>query len=385
MSDRYEQENDGNAGFASLVREALLDALASEKGTYEYAPPRYAIDLKEFTNAVKDSIKQRRIDSYQALLLLVANHNKPVESDISHPLQIIPLHNSRTLKLPEKIKELRTLLKTWGVTDDIRNIFGLTMDNIINPVGNKPAHKDGKKQPEIIKRAFLSATEGVPTFSAIPKDTLLPLIRDAMKSDRMTYKQASMMLSVNCHSLEMRRSGDRYLDHPMAVAAGKGLTEDQKCIALLHDVIENSNYTLKDFRKAGFPEFMVEALDRLTIRKEKTADGKEKKEDYMEFIQRCAGDDNANAVKRADIRHNIRDAKSHKKVVYAIALGYLAAAAEGDIDNTLSVKNWAGANMTELYKKYQEIKKSTADTEEPETKASPYKAYINRLFRSQPS
>jgi hypothetical protein len=377
MSDRHEQEN--GADFVSLAKEALIDALAGEKG--DSIPPRYAIDLKEFTTAVKDSIKQRRIDSYQALLLLAANYNKPDEFGIAHPLQIIPLHNSRALTLHEKMKELRGSLKTWGVLDDIRNIFGLTMDNIINPVGNKPAHKDGKKQPEIIKRVFRNATQGIPTFSAIPKDTLLPLLRDAMKSDRMTYKQAAMMLSVNCHSLEMRRSGDRYLDHPMAVAAGRGLTEDQKCIALLHDVIENSNYTLKDFKKAGFPEFMVEALDRLTIRIEKTTDGSKQKEDYMKFIERCAGDANANAVKQADIRHNIRDAKPHKKVIYALALGYLDAVSEGGIDNKISLENWAGANMPELYKTYQEGKKSAAETEKP-SKNSSFYIHLNRIFGS---
>ena len=34
----------------------------------------------------------------------------------------------------------------------------------------------------------------------------------------MNYMQATMMLSVNCHSLETRRKGQRYIDHTMGVA-----------------------------------------------------------------------------------------------------------------------------------------------------------------------
>lgn len=73
-------------------------------------------------------------------------------------------------------------------------------------------------------------------------------------------------------------------------------TEAEMAVALLHDVIEDSDITAQDLMDAGIPADVVEAVQMLT---------KQDGESYMAFIDRVKLNPLAAKVKKADIEDNI--------------------------------------------------------------------------------
>jgi len=71
---------------------------------------------------------------------------------------------------------------------------------------------------------------------------------------------------------------------------------EEQIAAVLHDLIEDTPWTLDQLRAQGFTEAVITALDALTRR-----DG----ESYDDFIRRAAMDPIARAVKRADLTDNM--------------------------------------------------------------------------------
>lgn len=73
-------------------------------------------------------------------------------------------------------------------------------------------------------------------------------------------------------------------------------TEEEAIVAILHDVIEDTDCTLDDLRKAGFSENVLESLRLLTH---------DPKEQYMNYIMKIKDDPIARSVKIADLKHNM--------------------------------------------------------------------------------
>ncbi len=77
------------------------------------------------------------------------------------------------------------------------------------------------------------------------------------------------------------------------------LTEYEKvCVmlaGLLHDVVEDTKWTLKELEAEGFPTGVLEAVRLLT---------REKDVPYMAYIERLSGNQIARKVKLADLEHN---------------------------------------------------------------------------------
>jgi (p)ppGpp synthase/HD superfamily hydrolase len=71
---------------------------------------------------------------------------------------------------------------------------------------------------------------------------------------------------------------------------------EQKIVAILHDVVEDSDITLQDLRREGFSEEIVTAVDCLT---------KREGEPYAQLIARAKVNPTAKAVKLADLRDNM--------------------------------------------------------------------------------
>lgn len=103
----------------------------------------------------------------------------------------------------------------------------------------------------------------------------------------------ALLLSYEAHKDQVDKAGLPYFLHPIFVALNME-TVEQKTVALLHDVVEDTDITLEDLRKEGFPDEIIEAVDAIT----KTED------DYEKYIQRVKTNALATAVKIADLKHN---------------------------------------------------------------------------------
>ena len=104
----------------------------------------------------------------------------------------------------------------------------------------------------------------------------------------------ALEIATRAHRGQLDKAGEPYINHPKAVARMLG-TEEAQTVALLHDVIEDTNVTLDDLKEAGFSDNIITAVDCLTHR-----DG-EKREEY---IMRVSRNPLATMVKLADLKHN---------------------------------------------------------------------------------
>lgn len=122
---------------------------------------------------------------------------------------------------------------------------------------------------------------------------LIDTVMEASKGLNMLEK--SIVIATIAHAGEVDKGGNPYILHPLAVAS-RVETIEEKIVAHLHDVVEDTTITLQNLRDVGFAEEIVDAVDAMTRRDEET---------YMEFINRAAENDKARNNKIADIQENM--------------------------------------------------------------------------------
>lgn len=104
----------------------------------------------------------------------------------------------------------------------------------------------------------------------------------------------TLKLAYDAHKDQLDKSGLPYIYHPLYLA--EQMTEEYTMVvALLHDVVEDTNYTIDDLRQMGYPEQVVDAVLLLTHE-----DGVP----YMDYIAKIKENRIARIVKIADLRHN---------------------------------------------------------------------------------
>ena len=106
-------------------------------------------------------------------------------------------------------------------------------------------------------------------------------------------KQA-MKLCFAAHRNQLDKGGLPYVFHPFHLAE-QMKDELSTVVALLHDVVEDTAYTLNDLREMGYPNEVIEALQLMTH---------DPAVPYMEYVACIKADPIAKAVKLADLRHN---------------------------------------------------------------------------------
>ena len=104
----------------------------------------------------------------------------------------------------------------------------------------------------------------------------------------------AMKLCIQAHKNQTDKSGIPYIFHPIHLAE-QMTDEDTTVVALLHDVVEDTDYTLEDLASMGFHHRVLEALKLMTH---------EKAVPYMEYVEQIKGNPIAKAVKLADLAHN---------------------------------------------------------------------------------
>lgn len=104
----------------------------------------------------------------------------------------------------------------------------------------------------------------------------------------------ALKLCFEAHNSQADKSGLPYVFHPFHLAE-QMTDEESTIVALLHDVVEDTDYTIDDIRSMGFGESVVEALSLLTH---------DENTEYMEYVSAIRDNPIAKAVKLADLRHN---------------------------------------------------------------------------------
>ena len=109
----------------------------------------------------------------------------------------------------------------------------------------------------------------------------------------------ALKVSMQAHAGQKDKAGEEYFLHPVTVAmtlAKNGYSDECIATALLHDVVEDTPYTLEQLSRLGFNDSVVTALSLLTHKKGVP---------YMEYVEAAKKNPIARAVKMVDLMHNM--------------------------------------------------------------------------------
>ena len=114
----------------------------------------------------------------------------------------------------------------------------------------------------------------------------------------------AMKIAYDAHHGPTDKSGVPYIFHPIHLAEQME-DENTTCVALLHDVVEDTNVTIKEL-EAQFPKEITEAIRLMTH---------EEGVDYFDYVRRLKSNPIARAVKLADLAHNSDQSRLEDVVV----------------------------------------------------------------------
>ena len=103
----------------------------------------------------------------------------------------------------------------------------------------------------------------------------------------------ALRIAFDAHKKQVDKSGLPYVYHPFEVASAMA-GEYETCVALLHDVVEDTEITLEDLSKESSRE-IIDTLRLLTH---------DEKVPYFDYVRAIRNNAIANAVKLADLQHN---------------------------------------------------------------------------------
>ena len=93
----------------------------------------------------------------------------------------------------------------------------------------------------------------------------------------MSTLQRAIEIATEAHKGQFDKAGNEYIGHPLRVME-MGKTEDEKIVGMLHDVIEDTDWTFEALEAEGFSKEVIDALRCVTKVSEK--------ENYDDFIDR---------------------------------------------------------------------------------------------------
>ena len=111
---------------------------------------------------------------------------------------------------------------------------------------------------------------------------------------KQSQSEKAYKIAKKAHLGQVDKAGEDYIKHPEKVASFVK-TDEEKAVAYLHDVIEDTELTLEDLYEYGFSKEVIEAVDIIT---------KKRGEDYQSYLNSVKKNKLARAVKLADLRHN---------------------------------------------------------------------------------
>jgi len=115
----------------------------------------------------------------------------------------------------------------------------------------------------------------------------------------MSTLEKAISIALEAHKDEVDKAGAPYILHPLRVMLQMD-TDEEMMAAVLHDVVEDSDYSLEKLGEIGFSERIIAVVDSVTRR------GKEPhREPYEEFVRRAGRNLIGRKVKLADLRDNM--------------------------------------------------------------------------------
>lgn len=111
----------------------------------------------------------------------------------------------------------------------------------------------------------------------------------------MTLLEKAIAIAVEAHAGQVQKNGEPYILHPLHLMMQME-SEDAKITAVLHDVVEDTEWSLADLQAEGFSDEVLVAVALLTRQPHMS---------YEQFIEEIAPNPLARQVKLADIVHNM--------------------------------------------------------------------------------
>ena len=109
-----------------------------------------------------------------------------------------------------------------------------------------------------------------------------------------TLTKKAMKISFEAHKNQTDKNGIPYIFHPIHLAE-QMTDENAICVALLHDVVEDTSITFEQLESEGFSKDIIDAIKLLTH---------DDSIPYMDYVKEIKTNSIATTVKLADLKHN---------------------------------------------------------------------------------
>ena len=117
--------------------------------------------------------------------------------------------------------------------------------------------------------------------------------------------EQAIYIALQAHSGKLDKGGSPYILHPLRVMLTM-VTTVEKIVAVLHDVIEDSSFTIQQLKQNGFSKKVLDAVSLLT---------KKENQSYQDYISVIKKNPLAAKIKLADLKDNMNTGRLKKITV----------------------------------------------------------------------
>ena len=110
------------------------------------------------------------------------------------------------------------------------------------------------------------------------------------------YLHKAIIIACEAHQGQSSINGEPYILHPLRLLI-KAKSNEERIIAILHDVIEKTNISLADLKNKGFDQNIISSIDSLSRRRG---------ESYVDYIGRLMQNRISVKIKLLDLADNIK-------------------------------------------------------------------------------
>ena len=110
------------------------------------------------------------------------------------------------------------------------------------------------------------------------------------------YLHKAIIIACEAHQGQSSINGEPYILHPLRLLI-KAKSNEERIIAILHDVVEKTNISLADLKNKGFDQIIISSIDSLCRRRG---------ESYVDYIGRLMQNRISVKIKLLDLADNIK-------------------------------------------------------------------------------